>query len=88
MLDKRVNTYHKITTNGRWKSHVREAISKSGKDHCLLLNQAIRKYGSSAFDVIKLCDCKIEEMNTLETQYIKEYNSVVPNGYNMTFTKT
>lgn len=75
---------NKWGTNGRWKSHVREAISKSSKDHCLLLNQAIRKYGSAAFDVSKLCDCDIKDMNTLETKYIEEYNSVGPNGYNMT----
>ena len=31
-------------TTGRWKSHLREAI-KSNQDHCILLNNAIRKYG-------------------------------------------
>ena len=43
-------------TQKRWKSHIKEAIS-SGKDHYVLLNNAIRKYGRDDFIVIKLCDC-------------------------------
>ena len=31
-----------------------------------------------------LCICQKEELNDLEKFYIEKYNSVVPNGYNMT----
>lgn len=70
-------------TQGRWKSHIREALSGK-KDHCLLLNQAIRKHGVDGFEVTKLCDCLLTEMDDLERQYIQEYNSLAPNGYNVT----
>ena len=74
-------------TNGRWLSHLREArdVAKGGKDHCVLLNNAINKYGGDAFEVQKICDClTIEEMDAMETKYIQEYNTKVPNGYNLT----
>lgn len=73
---------NKWGTEGRWKSHVREAMSSSD-DHCLLLNQAIRKYGADNFEVSKLKDCNISEMNEFEAKYIQSYNSLVPNGYNL-----
>lgn len=73
-------------TNGRWKSHLREALNENGKDHCIYLNNAIRAYGEEAFEVTTLCDCKtVEEMNTMEAKYIKDYNSMNPNGYNLTY---
>ena len=40
-------------TKGRWKSHIREALGNS-KDHCVLLNNAIRKYGVDNFNVLKI----------------------------------
>lgn len=69
-------------TIGRWNSHVREATSGS-KDHCVLLNQAIRKYGKDNFDVTKLCDCLLIEMNELEQMYMNVHSSRAPNGYNL-----
>lgn len=70
-------------TRGRWKSHVYNA-NHSKKDHCALLNNAIRKYGKKDFTVKKLCDCKDkEEMNQMETEYINKFNTLVPNGYNL-----
>jgi hypothetical protein len=74
--------FKKWGTEGRWKSHVREALNHNG-DHCLLLNQAIRKYGDETFEITKLCDCDIADMNKYEIQYIQQYNSLVPNGYNL-----
>ena len=69
-------------TLGRWKSHVREAI-KPHKDHCTLLNNAIRKYGETSFEISTLLKCKIDDMNDFEVNFIKEYNSLSPNGYNL-----
>jgi hypothetical protein len=74
---------NKWGTEARWKSHVSEAFSGT-KDHCVLLNSAIRKYGSDGFEVTKICDCLLTEMDELEKKYIVEYNTLVPNGYNMT----
>ena len=56
-------------TNGRWKSHIREALTAT-KDHCLLLNQAIRKYGVDNFDVTTICDCDEDDIDDKEIYYI------------------
>lgn len=70
-------------TEGRWKSHVYEA--HSGKDHCALLNNVIRKYGETDFIIEKICDCNSEtELNENEKYYINLFNSISPNGYNLT----
>ena len=70
-------------TEGRWKSHIYEA--NSGNDHCALLNNAIRKYGEKDFIIEKICDCECEsDLNDKEKFYISLYNSISPNGYNLT----
>lgn len=74
---------NKWGTIGRWKSHVAEA-TRGANDHCVLLNNAIRKYGSHNFEVTKICDCMLTEMDELEKNFIKEYNTLSPHGYNMT----
>ena len=77
------NNKNKWGTNGRWKSHIREACSKE-KDHCSLLNSAIRKYTPTGFNISTLCECENqEELNEKEIYYIAEYNSLAPNGYNL-----
>lgn len=67
----------------RWKTHVYEATSDK-KDHCSVLNNAIRKYGKEDFIVELLCECQTnEEMDEKERHFISECNSLVPNGYNL-----
>ena len=48
------------------------------------INRARKKYGIDAFDFEILKECEDEELNKWETYYIKELNTKVPNGYNMT----
>lgn len=69
-------------TFGRWKSHVREAI-KSNQDHCRVLNEAIRKYGEKNFEVTTLLKCNNEELDENEIRFVEQFNSVIPNGYNL-----
>lgn len=47
--------------------------------------RATRKYGFENFDwtILEYCDSK-EEMNDMEFHYIKQYNSLTPDGYNLT----
>jgi group I intron endonuclease len=71
-------------TLGRWKSHIREA-TKSNQDHCVLLNNAIRKYGENNFEVITLVKCNKDDLDEWEIKYVTQYNSVQPNGYNIRF---
>lgn len=68
-------------TKGRWKSHLREAY-QDVRDHCVLLNNALRKYGEDAFEVTTLCECDSHEMNAMEVAYIEEHNTIAPHGYN------
>ncbi|AYV78613.1 MAG: GIY-YIG catalytic domain-containing endonuclease [Edafosvirus sp.] len=68
----------------RWTSHLNEALN-GGKDHCILLNNAIRKYGSKNFEIKTLEEnISLDEIDEFEEKYIIEYNSMVPNGYNLT----
>lgn len=60
----------------KWKSNSKYA----GK----AINAARAKYGIDSFDFEILIECKDEELNKWEKYYIKELNTKVPYGYNMT----
>lgn len=73
---------------GRWNNHVVKALNYTPgvyKASCRALDSAIRKYGKEHFivEVIKKCDDE-NELNYWEQYYIKEYNTIAPNGYNLT----
>ena len=65
----------------RWKDHIRDANSKN---YCRQLNNAINKYGSENFTIEVIKECNIYELNYYEEHYIKLYNTLSPNGYNLT----
>lgn len=65
----------------RWKDHIRDS---KYKNCCRLLNNAINKYGYETFKVELIKECTIDELNIYEKQYILEYNTLSPNGYNLT----
>ena len=65
----------------RWKDHIRDANSKN---YCRQLNNAINKYGSENFTIEVIKECNIYELNYYEEYYIKLYNTLSPNGYNLT----
>jgi len=48
-----------------------------------LLSKAIAKYGKDNFLFEVLIYCDKDELDSLEIKYIAEYNSTVPNGYNI-----
>lgn len=60
----------------RWNSHI-NVNSNS------LIHQAIVKYGyqNFSFTILKLCEK--DELDEYEIEYIIEYNSITPNGYNI-----
>ena len=75
----------------RWRSHLREAELKVNennpswqKDRCVALNHAIRKYGAENFTIEVLCECTLDKMDDMEIFYIQKYNTIAPNGYNLT----
>lgn len=66
----------------RWKEHIRESRSKE-QSHCIALANAIKKYGDSSFKIELITECEINMLDELETKYIKEFNTLCPNGYNI-----
>lgn len=53
---------------------------------CTILRNAIQKYGRDNFDIELVQDNinSIEETSELEISYIKKFDSLHPNGYNLT----
>ena len=71
-------------TNGRFNSHVQEALGNNNtKYSCRNLNSAIKKYGKNNFTLQLLYNCNLDDANKLETEEIIKHNSLVPNGYNL-----
>lgn len=64
---------------------LKERAGKDGKRYrnCSVFYAAIEKYGFSNFSVEILEEVLKDELLLREEYYIKKYNSVVPNGYNI-----
>ncbi len=74
--------YRPYGHEGRFRCHISEAFStKKNQSH--YLNNAIRKYGVTNFVVELIEYCEISNADERETYYIKELNSLFPNGYNL-----
>ena len=74
--------YRPYGHEGRFRCHISEAFStKKNQSH--YLNNAIRKYGVTTFVVELIEYCEISNADERETYYIKELNSLFPNGYNL-----
>jgi group I intron endonuclease len=74
--------YRPYGHEGRFRCHISEAFStKKNQSH--YLNNAIRKYGVADFVVELIECCEIKNADEKETHYIKEFNSLFPNGYNL-----
>ena len=74
--------YRPYGFEGRFRCHISEAFStKKNQSH--YLNNAIRKYGVGDFTVELLECCETSKSDEREIHYIKELNSLFPNGYNL-----
>jgi group I intron endonuclease len=74
--------YRPYGHEGRFRCHISEAFStKKNQSH--YLNNAIRKYGVNDFVVELIECCETEKSDEREIHYIKELNSLYPNGYNL-----
>jgi len=68
-------------TEGRWREHVTSRLNpKSG---CRLLAEAIAEHGKNNFRVETLLVTNIKYLNKYEKAFINMYNSISPNGYNL-----
>lgn len=61
----------------RWRQH------KKKTNNCRYLKNAFDKYGFDNFEFELICECIDEDLDNLEIKYMKEYNSLAPNGYNL-----
>lgn len=76
--------YKLFGIEGRFKDHISEAVCNTKKKQCTYLNNSIRQYGKDKFTVELLHTCEKNDLDKWEKHYIKEYNSLFPNGYNLT----
>jgi group I intron endonuclease len=65
----------------RWNEHKRKIEKGIG---CPALQEAIKKYGVENFKFEVLIICFDEDRYKFEIEYIKKFNSIAPNGYNLT----
>lgn len=66
----------------RWKEHIEDA-HRSYKNHCKVLNKAIRKYGHKNFIIEIVEECEDKDLDLKEIEYIEKCNSQIPNGMNI-----
>lgn len=73
------------SNNDRYKNHKSSYQNENSNEYDSILHRAFRKYGFENFSYEILIDDieDIELLNELETYYIKKFNSLVPNGYNI-----
>jgi group I intron endonuclease len=68
------------TYESRWNVHIRSLNYKQG---CPLLKKSMKKHGIDNFTFEILIICFDDDVVRWEKDYIKKYNSQVPNGYNI-----
>ena len=61
----------------RWNQH------RSNKSGDTIISRAYNKYGIENFKFQIICICFDEDCDKYEMEYIKKYNSLSPNGYNL-----
>lgn len=72
-----------VQPDKRWTQHKTNAASNSPK---MIISYAIKKYGNAAFEFEIIAGCKNwDDANETETLLVAQYNSRVPNGYNVSF---
>lgn len=72
--------YIKAGSKKRFNDHIR--CSKDD-NVSTLLGRCIRKYGSHNFKIKTLLICDKSKLNYFEVKYIRQYNTLMPNGLNM-----
>lgn len=67
-----------VDIKARWNGHhsKKRTVGK-------ILYNAYQKYGLNNFDYKIICICFDEDTDKYEEEYIKKYNTVHPNGYNL-----
>ena len=69
----------------RFSKHIYEANTPNTKGYMFILHKAFRKYGINNFNIEQIEEIDNSLLNDREIYWINFYNSMIPNGYNMTF---
>ena len=69
----------------RFSKHIYEANTPNTKGYTFILHKAFRKYGINNFNIEQIEEIDNSLLNDREIYWINFYNSMIPNGYNMTF---
>lgn len=69
----------------RFSKHIYEANTPNTKGYMFILHKAFRKYGINNFNIEQIEEIDNSLLNDREIYWINFYNSMMPNGYNMTF---
>jgi hypothetical protein len=78
------NRYRPFGAEGRFRTHVSEALCNTKHKSGHLLGIDIRQYGKDAFQCSTLETCDIDKLNELERKWIQQLGSLYPGGYNLT----
>ena len=69
---------------GRFKQHISKSICNTDIKDRSYLHNSIRLYGAESFKIELIMTCSLDELDNSEINYIKEYNTLYPTGYNLT----
>lgn len=82
-INNKVYIGQSVDIKRRWYEHKARAFDPNNNCYDKPLYRSFRKHGLDNFLFEVIQECSVEEMNELETQYIHQFNSLVPNGYNL-----
>lgn len=89
-MNKKMIGIYKITNKINNKSYIGQSvhIERRWIEHCIpssnsQIAQAIKQNGKENFDFQVLEECSIKELDEKEKYYIKKFNTINPNGYNV-----
>jgi len=74
----------KYGTDRRFKNHLAHSRGENWDKLCRALYSAIRKYGEDSFTCETIAMVHTDKLDDYESKYIKEFNTLSPNGYNLT----
>ena len=83
LINGKVYIGQSINIEKRIKEHFYKAKCFGETSYNSALHQAIRKYGEENFSWEILEECSIDEIDDKERFYIEQYNSITPDGYNI-----
>jgi len=80
-INEKIYIGQSVDTYRRWQAHCKDAEKN---DPPSVISKAIKKYGKINFEFKVIASCKTyEDANDTETLLVKQYNSLVPLGYNV-----